>query len=126
MAAQRALMAGKYKPLPESLSGGARRIIQGLLVVDPQARMDLEVRGKHPCHACSSPHLLNILLAPMLRATSRGWGLCMHLVSNTAAAARRVYLGPCLPHLKLGYCYRGKLPLFGVINPLSKACLGGS
>lgn len=44
VAAQRALLSGRYRPIPSSVGAGARRIVQGLLVVDPAHRMDLEVR----------------------------------------------------------------------------------
>lgn len=43
VAAQRALLSGRYRPIPSSVGAGARRIVQGLLVVDPAHRMDLEV-----------------------------------------------------------------------------------
>jgi hypothetical protein len=44
VATQRALLSGRYRAMPGHVGPGARRIIQGLLVVDAARRMDLEVR----------------------------------------------------------------------------------
>jgi hypothetical protein len=43
VATQRALLSGRYRPIPASVGAGPRRIIQGLLVVDAARRLDLEV-----------------------------------------------------------------------------------
>ncbi|WIA11040.1 hypothetical protein OEZ85_011193 [Tetradesmus obliquus] len=48
VAAQRALLSGRYRPIPSSVGAGARRIVQGLLVVDPAHRMDLEEVAQDP------------------------------------------------------------------------------
>jgi hypothetical protein len=41
-------MSGRYRPIPAHVGPGARRIIQGLLVVDAARRMDLEEVAQDP------------------------------------------------------------------------------
>jgi hypothetical protein len=43
VATQRALLSGRYRAIPAGVGPGAKRIIQGLLVVDAARRMDLKV-----------------------------------------------------------------------------------